>query len=73
MSVLLSVTAAHSLTQMMFDFVFSLPSAAETEPSLGPVYLANESAGTRGEGKLLSTGLPSSSLCSVSDQKSGCH
>lgn len=73
MSVLLSVTAAQSLTQMMFDFVFSLPSAAESEPSLGPVCLASESAGTRGEGKLLSTGLPSSSLCSVGDQKSGCH
>lgn len=52
MSVLLSVTAAQSLTQMMFDFVFSLPSAAETEPSLGPACSANESAGTKGEGKL---------------------
>ena len=53
MSVLLSVTAAQSLTQAMFDFVFSLPSAAETEPSLGPACLANESAGMKGEGKLL--------------------
>lgn len=53
MSVLLSVTAAQSLTQMMFDFVFSLPSAAEAEPSLGPLCSANESAGMKGEGKLL--------------------
>lgn len=67
MSVLLSVTAAQLLTQMMFDFIFLLPSTAETEPSLGPVYLANKSACTRGEGKLLSVELPSSSSCSVGD------
>lgn len=74
MSVLLSVTAAQSLTQMMFDFVFSLPSAAETEPSLGPVCSANESAGMKGEGKLLCNRAAQLFFTnSAGDQKSGHH
>lgn len=72
MSVLLSVTAAQSLTQMMFDFVLLLPSAAETEPSLGPACSASESAGRKGEGKLLRDRVAQLFFAvSAGDQKSG--
>lgn len=72
MSVLLSVTAAQSLTQRMFDFVFWLLSTAETEPSLGPACLANESAGMKGEGELLRSRAAQLFFAdSAGDQKSG--
>lgn len=74
MSVLLSVAAAQSLTQMMFHFVFSLPSAAETEPSLGPACSASESAGTKGAGRLLRDRAAQLFLAeSAGDHKSGHH
>lgn len=74
MSVLLSVAAAQSLTQMMFDFVFSLLSAAEAEPSLGPACSASKSAGTKGAGKLLRDGAAQLFLAeSAGDHKSGHH
>lgn len=55
-SVLLPVTAAQALPQTMFDSVFSLLSAAETEPRLGLARSASKSAGTQREAKLLCHG-----------------
>lgn len=71
MSVFLPVTAAQALPQMMFDSVFSLLSAAETEPRLGLARLASMSAGTQWGGKLLYHGSAHLSLTGcVGDHKS---
>lgn len=59
------------LPQTMFDSVFSLLSAAETEPRLGLARLASTSAGTQRGGKLLYHGSAHLSLAGcVGDHES---